>query len=776
MSLIASSLSISAQDSGDKIFNNDILHEVYIDFEDDNFWNVLKSNYDSNQDSPIPYIMASVTIDGETVDSVGIRLKGFTSYFTQTDKKPIKIDFNEYVPGQRYDGLRKLNLNNGTADPSLQRDPVCYRLLNKLGVDAPRTSYSRVYLNDTFWGLYQNIEQVDKEFLKNNYKDNDGHLIKNKGWSHLEWNGPNHNDYHPPFELKTNEESPDWSGFVNFVDILNNADEDDFITEISAIFDVDRFLKTLAVDIATNNWDSYMEHGRNYYIYQDTSDGKFKWIPWDYNLALGGVLDFGSDCDLFPDFTPLRDGTTTVEFLDNSFGAKTMATYEWDLGDGNTTIETNFTHIYATPGTYEVCLSITNSSTCVETICQMVDTNFDPSDCPTFEDNDITNNRAFQQTLNWNSDCCEEWGLGCQDVYDWIVENESGEGGSFSFEIDQSENSGVLINRLLNDESTKDRYYAHFCNLMNNVMLEEDLLAYMDKNRALIDQSVQEDPNYLYSYDEFKADHNLIENDNSLVNYLSNRIANLKEELDDLGACQGQGNAGYKDIVINEFAASNDSLGAIKDPDGDSDDWIELFNTTDETIDISNLYLTDNLNKLTKWQFPSGSTMKPYEYIIVWTDKDESTNGYHADFKLSKSGESIGLSNVNGSIIDSVSFGEQVTNQAAARIPNGSGNFVIQKTTHGYNNEWSSSTKENEELVVKIYPNPATSIINVSLEDDANGTQLSIYNSLGSLVKSALLYESNNAINIQDLTAGIYLVQLKSEEGLLFSHKIIVQQ
>ena len=150
------------------MYDNSILHEIRFEFTQSNYWNILKANYEQNADpfDTKPYLMGKVTIDGEEVDSVGVRFKGFTSYPYDSDKKPIKIDFNEFVPGKRYDGLRKLNLNNSTGDPSMQRDFVCYDLMRSIGVKAPRVSFSKVYFNDVYWGLYQTIEQVDQEFYK----------------------------------------------------------------------------------------------------------------------------------------------------------------------------------------------------------------------------------------------------------------------------------------------------------------------------------------------------------------------------------------------------------------------------------------------------------------------------------------------------------------------------------------------------------------------------------------------------------------------------------
>ncbi len=102
-------------------------------------------------------------------------------------------------------------------------------------------------------------------------------------------------------------------------------------------------------------------------------------------------------------------------------------------------------------------------------------------------------------------------------------------------------------------------------------------------------------------------------------------------------------------VVINEFMASNGSSkpieqGELIDEDGDSSDWIEIQNTTDQAIDISGWYLTDDAADLTQWQFPAGLILEPGQPQIVFASgKDRSDPVLHTNFKLSSEGEYIGL-------------------------------------------------------------------------------------------------------------------------------------
>ena len=129
-------------------------------------------------------------------------------------------------------------------------------------------------------------------------------------------------------------------------------------------------------------------------------------------------------------------------------------------------------------------------------------------------------------------------------------------------------------------------------------------------------------------------------------------------------------------VKINEFLAANDS--ANQDPQGDYDDWIELYNSGTETIDLSGYYLTDDLDDLNQWSFPQGTTIDGGDYLLIWADKDTSDNpsGIHSNFKLSAGGESIGLIESDGTtIVDSIIFNEQSDDVSYGRYPDGGDNW-----------------------------------------------------------------------------------------------------
>ncbi len=127
------------------------------------------------------------------------------------------------------------------------------------------------------------------------------------------------------------------------------------------------------------------------------------------------------------------------------------------------------------------------------------------------------------------------------------------------------------------------------------------------------------------------------------------------------GLCVPAGAQPEQDVslVINEVMASN---GATKaDPQGQFDDWIEVYNYGAAPVDVGGMWLTDDPDRPTKWQIPTVSpaltTVAPQGYLLIWADEDVEEPGLHAGFKLSSDGEDVALYDGDGTtLIDGLSF------------------------------------------------------------------------------------------------------------------------
>ncbi|MFC1604395.1 chitobiase/beta-hexosaminidase C-terminal domain-containing protein [Planctomycetota bacterium] len=127
-------------------------------------------------------------------------------------------------------------------------------------------------------------------------------------------------------------------------------------------------------------------------------------------------------------------------------------------------------------------------------------------------------------------------------------------------------------------------------------------------------------------------------------------------------------------LVINELMASNSSDGGFADPEGDYDDWFEIYNFGEIAIDMGGMYLTDDVSEPNKWQIPDNSPIdtivSAHGYILIWADNDISDGPLHVGFNLSKDGEQIALVASDGiTMIDAIIFSEQITNTSYGRYP-----------------------------------------------------------------------------------------------------------
>ena len=138
-------------------------------------------------------------------------------------------------------------------------------------------------------------------------------------------------------------------------------------------------------------------------------------------------------------------------------------------------------------------------------------------------------------------------------------------------------------------------------------------------------------------------------------------------------------------VVINELMADNDNIHA--DPQGDYDDWLELYNLTDTGVLLTGMYLSDKEDELTQWEFPENTEIPAKGYLVVWLDDDgDAAEGLHANFKLSKDGETVILvgTDAHGNrVLDSVTFEAQETDVAYGRLPDGTGEFQVVQATPG---------------------------------------------------------------------------------------------
>lgn len=141
-------------------------------------------------------------------------------------------------------------------------------------------------------------------------------------------------------------------------------------------------------------------------------------------------------------------------------------------------------------------------------------------------------------------------------------------------------------------------------------------------------------------------------------------------------------------LFVNEFMSANATT--LADEAGEFDDWVEIYNGDDTIVQLEGLYLTDKLDEPTQWAFPAGEGIGPGDYLVIWCDGSMDQGPMHTSFKLNKGGDALILFKVEGghdpARVDGVEWTSEQPDLAAARVPDGSKNWVHQAGTPNASN------------------------------------------------------------------------------------------
>jgi spore coat protein H len=246
------------------------------------------------------YVPVTVTYGGATWTRVAMRYKGnsslATAVGTQNGKVPFRLDFNRFAKaepstaGQRFHGFEEMTFSSNFSDDSQLREVLGNEVFRDRGVPAPRSAFYRVYVDtgagSEYWGLYTMVEDPgDGAMLDAQLGGRAANLYKPDGpgadWTRFDKEG---------FSKKTNEDDANFADVEAAIAALQAPRDNpaQWRAKLESVFDVDHFLRWLAVNTAIDNWDTYGAMAHNYYLYGDPKQkGRLQWIPWDNNMAFG---------------------------------------------------------------------------------------------------------------------------------------------------------------------------------------------------------------------------------------------------------------------------------------------------------------------------------------------------------------------------------------------------------------------------------------------------------------------------------------------------------
>ena len=222
---------------------------------------------------------ARVTIDGESMDKVIVRKKGYMGSLSPSIPS-LKLDFNDLQKGRTYQNSSRMTLNNNRQDPSNARQCMAYDQFREAGIAAPRCNYARVTVNGETLGVFTNVEPIKKPFLARAFGNDEGNQYEAQTADFGTWLSQR-------FEKKTNEKENDRSDLQAVAEALALPDEQ-MLNVLPQLVDVDEFIRFWAVETLLGAWDSATGNANNFHIYRNPEDGLFHFIPWGADTAFRG--------------------------------------------------------------------------------------------------------------------------------------------------------------------------------------------------------------------------------------------------------------------------------------------------------------------------------------------------------------------------------------------------------------------------------------------------------------------------------------------------------
>jgi hypothetical protein len=240
------------------------------------------------------WVHAGFKFGAVTFADVGVRRKGTSTLRALPEKTSLKVKLDKWVKGQTLDGLEELTLDNMVYDPTFLAERLAYHVFRSMGLPAPLANTAELSINGEPYGIFANIETVNRSFLERVLGKKAKTLYEVSSWGGSWLPGDE-----AGFEIKVADPSapagskPDLERL--FKDVAAAHDET-LLADLAAHLDTKQWLRHSATEAATGYDDGYA-YGRwgsaNYFMAGD-ADGKFSLVPWSTDLTFSdreGVSD-----------------------------------------------------------------------------------------------------------------------------------------------------------------------------------------------------------------------------------------------------------------------------------------------------------------------------------------------------------------------------------------------------------------------------------------------------------------------------------------------------
>ncbi len=730
----------------DVVFDDTVLPVVSISLDPADLALILAPG---NERSDVEYLASfqwSSPLLDATVDSVGFRLRGNTSRVSQ--KKSFKVSFNAFTSGG-WRGLDKLNLNGEHNDPTIMRSKMAWDLFRDFGVPASRANHVELYVNDVYFGLYVNVEHVDEEFLDRYFETESGNLYKALWPADLARVGPTGDSYRPtsgdrrPYDLTQGaSDAEGYDDLATLINVINSTSNSGFGGAIERVFNVNGFLKALAVTALTGSWDTYWFLKNNFYLYNNPRTGRWDYIPFDMDNSFGIWWDGiwpglnWNNRDIYAWGHPSEDRPLTRRIMAVPEFRERYTYYIRELLDDlfvPSRLEAEIGRLKAmTEGAAEADQF------------RVLDYGFSTQD---YHDSFLLAlaNRDPQRQGHVKS-----------GLSPYISER-------FSSALGQLDSGGIapLISdvrlslerpRPTDPLGVTARVESRSLSLIE-VEYWPDRPGRFTVEMTRVAGSAANDPIDAF----FEATVPPLGGVGTLdlrIHAVGENGMERETSLLRIGV-----DWSAPPLYINEIMAQNAST--LSDEFGEFADWVELYNGGDVSQDLSGMTLTDDPLVPAKWTLPD-VLMPAGSHLLLWLDGQPEQGQFHGPFRLSSDGESVSLFEVTGLQVDAVSFGAQSTDLSWARLGDGLPGFAQSQPTPGTPNPLvgtDSSPLPKRPALITAYPNPFRGSLTISAPGPVD-----VFDVLGRRVYHSK--ESQRRVwDASAFPAGLYFVRMLGPDG-----------
>ncbi len=645
------------------LYDETVLRTLELTFAAPDWYQQLEQSHGTGSELP-----ADLTVDGVIYPSVGVRFKGYSSFnnIGSSQKKPFNISMNSFVPGQELYGYNSLNLNNGFQDPTFVREVLCYHIFRHY-MPCSKANWVVLKVNGENWGVYINVQQINKDLLREWFVDEDGARYEadatlptaTSNGAALTWLGPNPPPYDDNYDLKTPNVPDPWAPLIRATDKLNNGPLVTLNQDVQPALAVDAALWMLAGQVVFVNPDSYLQFGHNYWLYHDAHHDRIQTIPWGMNMTMAATILAGFSTNDRINFNLFYSESNTGRPLTNRLWAVPELRQRY-LAHARTLVDDWFDWSIIGPrvATYQALIAAEVAADNkklypTSAFYSNVTQNYNAGFFSTITGLQVLfdgrraylqNHPELSQASPTVSGVAHQPPAPAVGQAVWVTATAAGPGAVppstvtlFSRSVGAFNESPMFDDGLHMDGAAGDGVYG------------AELPLYLPGTTVQYYAGATAANNAVAFFPRY-AEH-----------------APLEVTL-------AQSATGAS-VTLNEFMAKNDN--GITDEAGQREDWIELHNPTTYPVFLDTLALTDDLNVPDKWRFPPGYVVPPGDTILIWADNDPADGPLHATFKLSAGGEAIGLFDTDtGAFLDSLGFGPQLADVSGGRVLDGLSPFV----------------------------------------------------------------------------------------------------